>query len=169
MGFQPNYAPHPFYPGYTPYYPYVNNVAHNPYFYQPSKLVAPPTPAMNTAYTTQPQMNNQFGNRNDNRAPRPKSQFDPIPCTYAELFPQLVAKYMVTPVQILPLQPPFPKWYNSNTHCDYHSGAVGHTIENCIALKYKVRDLIKKGELSFEITDEPNVNANPLPNHVGAK
>ena len=28
---------------------------------------------------------------------------------------------------------------------------------------------MKKGELSFEITDEPNVNANPLPNHVGAK
>ena len=43
------------------------------------------------------------------------------------------------------------------------------TIENCTALKYKVRDLIKKGELSFEITDEPNVNANPLPNHVREK
>ena len=109
MGFQPNYAPHPFYPGYTPYYPSVNNVAPNPYVYQPSKLVAPPTPAMNTAYTTQPQQNNQFGNRNDNRAPRPKSQFDPIPCTYTELFPQLVAKDMVTPVQVPPLQPPYPK------------------------------------------------------------
>ena len=42
-------------------------------------------------------------------------------------------------------------------------------LENCVALQYKVRDLIKKGELSFEVTDEPNVNANPLPNHVGAK
>ena len=72
VGFQPNYAPHPFYPGYTPYYPSVNNITHNPYVYQPSKSVGPPTPAMNTAYTTQPQMNNQFGNRNDNRAPRPK-------------------------------------------------------------------------------------------------
>ena len=73
---------------------------------------------------------------------------------------------MVTPVQILPLQPPFPKWYNSNAHCDYHSGAAGYTLENCIALKYKVRDLVKKDELSFEITNEPNVNANPLLNHV---
>ena len=72
VGFQPNYAPHPFYPGYTPYYPSVNNMAHNPYVYQSSKPVAPPTPAMNTAYTTQPQMNNQFDNRNDNRAPRLK-------------------------------------------------------------------------------------------------
>ena len=76
---------------------------------------------------------------------------------------------MVTPVQSPPLQPPFPKWYNSNAYYDYHSGVARHTIENCIALKYKVRDLIKKGELSFEITDEPNVNANPLPNHVRAK
>ena len=124
---------------------------------------------MNPAYATQPQQNNQFGNRNDNRAPRRKSQFDPIPCTYTELFPQLVAKDMVTPVQVPPLQPPYPKWYNLNAHCDYHSGAAGHTLENCVILKYKVRDLIKKGELSFEVTDEPNVNANPLPNHVGAK
>ena len=76
---------------------------------------------------------------------------------------------MVTSIQSPPLQPPFPKWYNSNAHCDYHLGVAGHTIENCITLKYKVRDLIKKDELSFEIIDEPNVNANPLPNHVGAK
>ena len=76
---------------------------------------------------------------------------------------------MVRPVQVPLLQLPYPKWYNSSAHCDYHSGAAGHTLENCVALKYKVRDLIKKGELSFEITDEPNVNANPLPNHVGAK
>ena len=60
---------------------------------------------MNTAYAIQPQQSNQFGNRNDNRASRPKPQFDPIPCTYTELFPQLVAKDMVTPVQVPPLQP----------------------------------------------------------------
>ena len=56
--FQPNYAPYSFYPGYAPYYPSVNNVAPNPYVYQPSKPVVSPTPTMNTAYTTQPQQNN---------------------------------------------------------------------------------------------------------------
>ena len=66
VGFQPNYAPYPFYPGYAPHYPSINNVATNPYVYQPPKAIVPPTPAMNTAYTTQPQQNNQFGNRNDN-------------------------------------------------------------------------------------------------------
>ena len=70
--FQSNYAPYSFYPCYAPYYPSINNVAHNPYVYQPSKPVVSPTLAMNPAYATQPQQNNQFGNRNDNRAPRPK-------------------------------------------------------------------------------------------------
>ena len=70
--FQPNYTPYSFYPGYAPYYPSINNVTHNPYVYQPSKPVVSPTLAMNTAYATQPQQNNQFGNQNDNRAPRPK-------------------------------------------------------------------------------------------------
>ena len=71
-GFQPNYTPYSFYPGYAPYYPSINNVAHNPYVYQPSKPVVSPTLAMNTAYATQPQQSNQFGNWNDNRASRPK-------------------------------------------------------------------------------------------------
>ena len=31
--FQPNYTPYSFYPGYAPYYPSINNVAHNPYVY----------------------------------------------------------------------------------------------------------------------------------------
>ena len=53
--FQSNYAPYSFYPGYAPYYQSINNVAHNPYVYQPSKPVVSPTLAMNTAYATQSQ------------------------------------------------------------------------------------------------------------------
>ena len=41
--------------------------------------------------------------------------------------------------------------------------------EDCIALKYKVRDLIKVGALSFEFLDGPNVTKDPFSNHVGAK
>ena len=48
VGFQPSYAPYPFYPSYAPHYPSVNNVAPSPYVYQPPKSVAAPTP-------TQPQ------------------------------------------------------------------------------------------------------------------
>ena len=46
---------------------------------------------------------------------------------------------------------------------------MGHSRENCTALKYKVQELIKAGKGSFEDTDSPNVTANPLPNHVDPK
>ena len=54
-----------------------------------------------------------------------------------------------------PLRPPFPRWYNADTRCDYHSGNSGHSIENCTAFKRKVRDLIKDGKLKFKESDEP--------------
>ena len=49
-----------------------------------------------------------------------------------------------------PLKPPFPRWYNSHTRCDYHGGNPGHSTENYTALKYKVQDLINLGKLKFE-------------------
>ena len=71
----------------------------------------------------------------------------------------------MSPVDIPPLQPPYPRWYNENVHCDYHSGNRGHSIENCTALKRKVQDLIKKRELTFEDEDISDVNRNPFSNH----
>ena len=54
-----------------------------------------------------------------------------------------------------PLRPPFPKWYNAHTRCDYHSGNPGHSTENCIAHKREVQSLIKDGKLKFEESDGP--------------
>ena len=54
-----------------------------------------------------------------------------------------------------PLRPPFPRWYNAHTRCDYHAGNPGHSTENCIALKHKVQDLINDGKLNFEDLDNP--------------
>ena len=109
MGFQPNYAIYPFYPGYAPHYLSINDVATNLYIYQPPKPVVPPTPAMNIAFATQPPRNNQPRNRNDNRAPRLRPQFDPILITYIELFPQLVASHLIALVRLPPLKSPYPK------------------------------------------------------------
>ncbi|XP_073221270.1 uncharacterized protein [Cicer arietinum] len=63
-------------------------------------------------------------------------------------------------------EPPYPKGYDSNAVCDYHSGAVGHSTENCLALKFKVHDLLKAGWLNFK-ENEPSVKNNPLPVHGG--
>ena len=54
-----------------------------------------------------------------------------------------------------PLRPPFPRWYNAHTRCDYHAGTPGHSTENCTALKHKVQDLINDGKLKFEDLDRP--------------
>ncbi|XP_050920028.1 uncharacterized protein LOC127137625 [Lathyrus oleraceus] len=48
-----------------------------------------------------------------------------------------------------------------------YKGAPGHDIENCFALKSKVRRLIQSGILSFE-NSSPNVQANLLPKHSNA-
>ena len=94
---------------------------------------------------------------------------DPIPMTYTKLYPKLVQGGLLSSVDILPLQPPYPRWYNENVHCDYHSSNRGHSTKNCTTLKRRVQDLIKRGELIFEDEDIPNVNGNPLLNHGGPK
>ena len=42
-------------------------------------------------------------------------------------------------------------------------------MEDYTALKWRISEFIKKGELTFEVEDIPNVNENPLPNHGGPK
>ncbi|KAH1210027.1 hypothetical protein GmHk_15G044410 [Glycine max] len=56
------------------------------------------------------------------------------------------------------LRTPFPEVY--------HGGAPGHSIEKCLALKYKVQHLMDAGWLTFQ-EDRPNVRTNPLANHGG--
>ena len=53
-------------------------------------------------------------------------------------------------VRLVPLRPPFSRWYNDNVQCDYHAGNPDHSTKNYSALKYKVQDLIKLGKLKFE-------------------
>ena len=42
-------------------------------------------------------------------------------------------------------------------------------MEDCIALKRRVHDLIKAGALAFDDEDIHNVNRNPLPDHQRPK
>ena len=89
--------------------------------------------------------------------------------TYTKLYPKLIQGDLLVPVSIPAIRPPYPRWYNENVSCDYHSGNRGHSTKNCTALKQRVQDFIKKRELTFEDEDVPNVNKNPLPNHGGPK
>ena len=86
--------------------------------------------------------------------------------TYEDLMPSLIANQMavITPGKIY--QPPFPKWYDPNATCTYHGNTAGHSLENWLALKYKVQHLIDAGWLTFQ-EDRRNVKPNPLATHGG--
>lgn len=106
------------------------------------------------------QSNNQFRNYNE----RKTVVFDPIPMSYTDLFNYLIANNVISTRQMKPYQPPYPRGYDANATCAFHSGAVGHVVENCKAFKYVVQDLLDAKSISFQ---QPNVTTNPLPGHGG--
>jgi len=67
---------------------------------------------------------------------------------------------------VRPLEPPYPHWYNPNAKCEFHSGPIGHSIEDCRALKETVQKLVENKSLSFK-ENGPNVKSNPLPGYNG--
>jgi len=91
-------------------------------------------------------------------------EFTPIPMSYAHLLLSLITHQMamVSPRKIY--QSSFPRWYNPYATYAYHGGVSGHSIEQCVALKHKVKSLIDAGWLTFQ-DDSPNVRTNPLPSH----
>jgi len=132
----------------------------------PIQREAPQAPAPTT---TRSVGNAYFGagsNAMRNFPPRPIPEFTPIPMTYEDLLPSLIANQMavITPGKIY--QHPFPKWYDPNATCAYHGKTPGHSTKKCLALKYKVQHLIDAGWLMFQ-EDRPNVKTNPLANHGG--
>ncbi|KAL5191078.1 hypothetical protein HKD37_04G010404 [Glycine soja] len=96
----------------------------------------------------------------------PRDQFSPIPMAYSELWPSLLENHLVVAIPGKVFQSPYPKWYNSNAMCAYHSGAPGHNIDSCLPFKYKVQHLINVGWLSFQ-EEGPNIKTNPLASHGG--
>ena len=84
-----------------------------------------------------------------------KNQWDPIPVTYTELLPKLIDDGLIIPVHLVPLKPPFSRWYNINVRCDYHARIPGHSIEDCNTFKYKVQNLIKVGKLKIGESNRP--------------
>ncbi|XP_016702132.2 uncharacterized protein [Gossypium hirsutum] len=95
-----------------------------------------------------------------------RPQFTPIPMTYRELYQNLFNAHVVSPFYLKPLQPPYPKWYDTNAQYECYAGITGHSIENCVAFKKLVERLIKMGIVRFDNPTMPNVVGNSLPNHT---
>lgn len=93
--------------------------------------------------------------------------FDPIPMPYSQLLQHLLQLKLVTLRNLPPTPDKLPANYNANSRCEFHSGGVGHDVENCMALKYKVQDLIDSKAIQFTLGSGPNVLQNPMPPHAG--
>jgi len=163
-------APNPFYPNQP--YPNLIMIPSRPVYtttYNPS-FATPPNPPRNNPPPVNQNANNPANNppnnaQNNQGANQRRQQFDPIPMTYKELYQALFQGHLVAPIYVPEKKPPYPPWYNSNAHCDYHAGAAGHDTENCISFKRKVQSLIDSKVLQFGTNQGPNIAANPLPDH----
>ena len=137
----PQLYPHFFlYPNPCPYIPATNKVSNKTY--RPNLC-----PSMHALVTTLAGVKMSWPvNQSSSSRDQPKGQkvnkdrtrLDPIPLSYAELFPKLLEKGLIESIHLSPLRPPFPKWYKADAHCDYHARNPGHSLENCSILKYKV-------------------------------
>lgn len=67
-------------------------------------------------------------------------------------------------VQLREPKPPtvIPLGYDVNAHYEFHSREPNHTIENCKALKHKVRNLLDAKAITFT-SNGPNINNNLMP------
>ncbi|XP_012491198.2 uncharacterized protein LOC105803517 [Gossypium raimondii] len=112
---------------------------------------------------------NHQGSSRQESNPRPneeRPQFTPFLITYRELYQNLYDAHVVSLSYLKPMQPPYPKWYDTNAQCEYHAEITGHSIENCTTFKKLVERFIKMGIIKFDDPSGPNVAENLLPNHV---
>ena len=85
----------------------------------------------------------------------------------SELFGRLCGQNLIAPRPGRTFTAPYPRWYDPNLSCEYHSNTPGHSIENCYGFKHAVWRLIDTKAIQLEETEGPNVRNNPFPNHDG--
>ena len=90
----------------------------------------------------------QYQQQPQQRAQR--TQIDPIPMSYAVLFPRLLERNLNHTKAPLPVPAKLTSRYRSDLFCAFHQGAPGHDIEHCFGLQKKVQKLIRKNLIPFE-------------------
>ena len=91
----------------------------------------------------------------DSGSPRGKKKkktkvYHALPMTYGELLPILSRNYGISIIPTKPRRPPYPRGYDVNAICEYHTGVEGHSVENCKTLKDKVQSLIYADSIKFK-------------------
>jgi len=80
----------------------------------------------------------------------PRTQIDPIPMSYADLFSRLLERNLVYTKAPLPVPAKLTSRYRPDLFCAFHQGAAGHDIEHYFALQKVVQKLIQKNLIPFE-------------------
>ena len=80
---------------------------------------------------------------------KPKRVFNIVPMTYGQFFSQLLKLSLVELKPLKPVLPPYPMGFNPNVQCDYHAGALGHSIEDFRPFKENVQYLLDAKAINF--------------------
>lgn len=86
---------------------------------------------------------------------------------YSQVLQHLLQLKLVNLRGMPPPSESLPADYNPNSRCEFHYGGVGHNVENCWALKYKVQELLDSNAIQFTPNNRPNIIQNLMPAHVG--
>ncbi|GKV41669.1 hypothetical protein SLEP1_g49169 [Rubroshorea leprosula] len=132
-----------------------------PHLYQ----AYPPSPKYATYPANPPK---PYPNR-PNTFDRRFRKIDRIPLSYLDVYNQLTAVGIVTPIPPPKVQDPLPKGFNPEVQCIYHSGGVGHDIEICWSFKHLIQNLLEEKKIAFETASDkasPSITNNPLPKHA---
>ncbi|PKI49897.1 hypothetical protein CRG98_029709 [Punica granatum] len=98
---------------------------------------------------------------------RPRRQYPSLPVPLSHIYQQLRASNKIG--TIAPGPNFDPTIQDRSKQCEYHRGALGHTLNNCWKLRERIQEMIDAKELTFNAVRSPNVQANPLPNHGPAQ
>jgi hypothetical protein len=60
---------------------------------------------------------------------------------------------VLTPIPARQFTPPYPKWYDINAYCEFHSGVQGHSTDNCYILRNKLYELMDRGVIKLTTVD----------------
>ncbi|XP_019246462.1 PREDICTED: uncharacterized protein LOC109226115 [Nicotiana attenuata] len=99
------------------------------------------------------------------REQRPVEKFTPLAESYSSLFQKLKQMGVIGPIAPHHMHPDS-HGFQANARCEYHSGAPGHSTDDCWTLKRAIERLIsEKLIVVMNGEDPPNVTNNLLPAH----
>ena len=87
-------------------------------------------------------------------------RYPPLPVSQEDLYKQLVEGGLLGPIPTRPYTPPYPTWFDQNVKCTYHSGVMGHSIENCVKLRQKIYELVNAGSIKLNLAENKIIKTN---------